>query len=95
MALRKAGGNWVAGERFFDREVEIEALIERVEDGTPYARDRPAADGKNQLGARNAPAPRGDEATSRRCSWIWRTASTAADAVVEIAAASLTHSGPL
>ncbi len=23
MALRKAGGNWVAGDRFFDREVEI------------------------------------------------------------------------
>ncbi len=33
MGLRKAGGNWVEGNRFFDREVEIEALIERVEDG--------------------------------------------------------------
>lgn len=34
MTLRKAGGNWVDGDRFFDREVEIEALVERVEDGT-------------------------------------------------------------
>ena len=35
MALRKAGGNWVEGEdRFFDREVELEALTERVQDGT-------------------------------------------------------------
>lgn len=34
MGLRKAGGNWVAGDRFFDREVEVDALIERVEDGT-------------------------------------------------------------
>ena len=34
MALRKAGSNWVDGDRFFDRETEIEALRERVLDGT-------------------------------------------------------------
>ncbi len=34
MALRKAGSNWVDGDRFFDRETELEALKERVEDGT-------------------------------------------------------------
>lgn len=28
--LRKAEGNWVEGDRFFDREAEIEALVERV-----------------------------------------------------------------
>ena len=32
--LRKAGGNWVEGDRFFDRETELEALTERVRDGT-------------------------------------------------------------
>ena len=33
--LRKAGANWVEGpDRFFDRENEIEALAERVRDGT-------------------------------------------------------------
>ena len=35
MALRKAGANWVEGpDRFFDREVELEALQERVREGT-------------------------------------------------------------
>ncbi|MDE0226579.1 MAG: ATP-binding protein [Gammaproteobacteria bacterium] len=31
--MRKAGGNWVDGDRFFDREAEVEALVERVHDG--------------------------------------------------------------
>lgn len=31
--LRKGGSNWVDGDRFFDREVELEALGERVRDG--------------------------------------------------------------
>ncbi len=33
MMLKKAGGNWVDGDRFFDREVEVEALMERIADG--------------------------------------------------------------
>ncbi len=32
--LRKGGSNWVEGERFFDRVVELEALEERMRDGT-------------------------------------------------------------
>ena len=32
--LKKAGANWVEGDRFFDRETELEALSERVRDGT-------------------------------------------------------------
>lgn len=32
--LRKGGSNWVEGDRFFDRESELEALEERVRDGT-------------------------------------------------------------
>ena len=32
--LRKGGSNWVEGSRFFDREAELEALQERVSDGT-------------------------------------------------------------
>ncbi|MDE0433051.1 MAG: ATP-binding protein [Bryobacterales bacterium] len=31
--LRKGGSNWVDGDRFFDREIELEALEERVRDG--------------------------------------------------------------
>lgn len=34
MALRKAGANWVEGDRFFDRENDLAALAERVRDGT-------------------------------------------------------------
>ena len=34
MRLRKAGGNWVEGDLFFDRKAETEALMERVGDGT-------------------------------------------------------------
>ena len=34
MPLTKAGGNWVDGEKFFDREPELEALHERVREGT-------------------------------------------------------------
>lgn len=32
-ALKKAGGNWVHGDRFFDREAEVNELIERVSEG--------------------------------------------------------------
>ena len=32
--MRKAGGNWVVGDDFFDREAELEALNERVLEGT-------------------------------------------------------------
>ncbi len=34
MRLAKAGGNWVEGDRFFDRDAAIEELAERVRDGT-------------------------------------------------------------
>ena len=34
MVLRKAGANWVDGDRFYDREVDLEALMERVRAGT-------------------------------------------------------------
>ena len=33
MGLRKAGGNWVEGDRFFNRANEIDVLMERVDDG--------------------------------------------------------------
>ena len=32
--LRKGGGNWVEGDRFFNREADLAALEERVRDGT-------------------------------------------------------------
>ena len=87
MALRKAGGNWVAGERFFDREVEIEALIERVEDGTHTLVTAQRRMGKTSLVREllRRLAERGDFET---VFVDLEDCSTAADAVVEIAAAS-------
>ena len=33
MGLRKAGANWVEGDRFYNRESELEALTERMGEG--------------------------------------------------------------
>ena len=52
MKLVKAGSNWVAGDRFFNRGAETEALMERVQDGETYAADSPASDGQDELGSR-------------------------------------------
>ena len=50
MGLKKAGGNWVEGEdRFFDRDTEIEALTERVRDGTHTLLTAPRRMGKTSL----------------------------------------------
>ena len=34
MVLRKAGANWVEGDRFFNRDADLVALADRVRDGT-------------------------------------------------------------
>ena len=88
MALRKAGGNWVAGNRFFNREVEIEALIERVEDGTHTLVTAQRRMGKTSL-VRELLRRLGERGDFETVFVDLEDASTAADAVVEIAAASL------
>ena len=87
MTLRKAGGNWVVGDRFFNRETEIEALLERVEDGIHTLLTAQRRMGKTSLVRevlRRLDA-RGDFET---VFVDLEDASTAADAVVEIAARS-------
>ncbi|MDE2876587.1 MAG: AAA family ATPase [Gemmatimonadota bacterium] len=88
MTLRKAGGNWVSGDRFFDREVEIEALMERVEDGVHTLVTAQRRMGKTSLVHEllRRLEERGDFET---VFVDLEDAFTAADAVVEIAAASL------
>lgn len=49
MPLKKAGANWVSGEQFFDREVEIQDLIERIHDGTHTLITAPRRMGKTSL----------------------------------------------
>ena len=88
MALRKAGGNWVAGDRFFNREVEIEALMERVADGTHTLVTAQRRMGKTSL-VRELLRRLGEQGDFETVFVDLEDASTAADAVVEIAAASL------
>ena len=92
MALRKAGGNWVAGDRFFDREVEIEALMERVEDGSHTLVTAQRRMGKTSL-VRELLRRLGELGDFETVFVDLEDASTAADAVVEIAAASLRVQG--
>ena len=92
MVLRKAGGNWVAGDRFFDRELEIEALIERVEDGIHTLVTAQRRMGKTSL-VREL-LRRLDERGDFETVFVdLEDASNGADAVVEIAAASKTTGG--
>ena len=87
MPLRKAGGNWVTGDHFFNREVEIEALIERVEDGTHTLVTAQRRMGKTSL-VRELLRRLDDLSDFETVFVDLEDCSTAADALVEIAAAS-------
>ena len=49
MPLIKAGANWVDGDRFFDREAELETLAERARDGIHTLLTAPRRMGKTSL----------------------------------------------
>ncbi len=86
-SLRKGGGNWVAGDRFFDREVEIEALEERVEDRIHTLVTAQRRMGKTSLVRKLL--RRLDELGDFTTVFVdVEDAATAADVVVEIAAES-------
>ncbi|WP_419949025.1 hypothetical protein [Candidatus Palauibacter sp.] len=87
MSLRKAGGNWVEGDRFFDREVEIEALTERVSDGVHTLVTAQRRMGKTSL-VRELLRRLRDQGDFATVFVDLEDAATAADAVVEIAAAA-------
>ena len=87
MALRKAGGNWVTGDHFFDRDIEIEALIERVEDGTHTLVTAQRRMGKTSL-VRELLRRLDDLSDFETVFVDLEDCSTAADALVEIATAS-------
>ena len=87
MGLRKAGSNWVEGDRFFDREVEIEALTERVRDGTHTLISAQRRMGKTSL-VRELLRRLGEQGDFAPVFVDLEDTETAADAVVEIAAAA-------
>ena len=82
--MRKAGGNWVVGDKFFDRETELEALTERVQEGTHTLLTAQRRMGKTSL-ARELLRRLKD---GGHCETIFvdlESAATPADAVAEIA----------
>ena len=83
MALRKAGGNWIEGDRFFDREVELEALAERVRDGGHTLLTAQRRMGKTSL-VRELLHRLKDEGRFETIFVDLEGASTPADAVAEI-----------
>ena len=83
MALRKAGGNWVERDRFFDREDELEALAERVGDGGHTLLTAQRRMGKTSL-VRELLRRLKDEGRFETIFVDLEGASTPADAVAEI-----------
>ena len=82
--MRKAGGNWVVGDRFFNREAELEALTERVQEGTHTLLTAQRRMGKTSL-VRELLRRLED---SGQCETVFvdlESAETPADAVAEIA----------
>lgn len=86
--LKRATGNWVVGDRFWDREVEIELLIERLDEGAHLLLVAPRRMGKTSL---MREAARRIEDRYLCLHVDLQKAESAADAVVELSVASHKH----
>ena len=84
LKLRKAGANWVDGDRFFNREAELESLRERVQDGTHTLLTAQRRMGKTSL-VRELLRRLRDEGALETLFVDLEDADDAADAVAEIA----------
>lgn len=82
--LRKAGANWVDGDRFFDREAELEELRGRVQNGTHTLLTAQRRMGKTSL-VRELLRQLEDEGQFETVFVDVEAASGPADAVAEIA----------
>ena len=91
--LKKAGGNWVDGEdRFFDREVELEALMERIRDRRHTLLTAQRRMGKTSL-VRETLRRLGDEDEFEPLFVDLEDAHGPEDAIAEIAAQTLAAQG--
>ena len=90
--LRKAGSNWVEGDRFFDRDFELEALRERVIDGDHTLLTAQRRMGKTSL-ARELLRRLSEEGTFETLFVDVEGASAPADAIAEIATQARTIQG--
>ena len=82
--LKKAGGNWVEGDSFFDRKTELEALRERAREGTHTLLTAQRRMGKTSL-VRELLRCLNDEGAFETIFADLEAADTPADAVAEIA----------
>ena len=85
--LKKAGANWVDGERFFDRQAELDVLSDRVRNGTHTLLTAQRRMGKTSL-VRELLRRLTDEGRFQTVFVDLEDARTAADAVAEIAVQS-------
>ena len=85
--LKKAGSNWVDGDRFFDREHELDVLKARVRNGTHTLLTAQRRIGKTSL-VRELLRRLRDEGQFETVFVDLEDVATAADAVVEIGVAS-------
>ena len=90
--LRKAGSNWVEGDRFFDREAEIEALAERVREGSHTLLTAQRRMGKTSL-VRELLRRLKEEGSFETVFVDLEGASSPADAIAEIGFQSRTTQG--
>ena len=82
--MNKAGGNWVTGDDFFGREVELEALAERAKEGTHTLLTAQRRMGKTSLVRESLRRLDGDGAFETIFVDL-EGADTPADAIAEIA----------
>ena len=87
MPLKRAGGMWVSGDRFFDRDLELEFLADRVRNGTHTLLTGQRRIGKTSL-VRELLGRLDDEGNYETVFVDLEDAPTPADAVAEIAAHS-------
>ena len=92
MTLKKAGANWVEGDRFYDREGELEALTERVHDGTHTLLTAQRRMGKTSL-VRELLRRLKHEGQFETIFVDLEAADTSADAIAEIGARSMSAQG--
>ena len=81
--LKKAGSNWVEGDRFFDRHAELDVLTERVQNGTHTLLTAQRRMGKTSL-VRELLRRLGVEGSFETVFVDLEDVRTAADAVVEV-----------
>ena len=92
MSLRKAGSNWVDGDRFFNREQELQVLRDRVQHGTHTLLTAQRRMGKTSL-VRELLRRLAEEKQFETIFVDLEAADTPADAIAEIAACSRSVSG--